>query len=170
MKAKRLPVILMGMLFALIGIKLLMLGVITLERKFEVYPVVSRESISTIDEMRASFGDFDVACRAHQAAERDVFLAVEKDPYYSDQESLNEAEVVNHRVRLATQALYVAVNRRKAVAAWTNWGLLKTITLGTQHYTHSTWLCAPAYATFTTQVNVGFSKTYDHSAGHVAKQ
>lgn len=57
--------------------------------------------------------------------------------------------------------MYAAFAARKAIDARANWGLVKSMILGTQAYTHSTWLCAPAYATFTTQINVGFTPTYD---------
>lgn len=142
----------MAALLALVCAKFPVWGIIELERKLDVYPLVSHETIDTIDQMTATLTDFGDACEAHQLAERDLnYLA-------DDPESL---AVAGTGVEVATADMYTAVARRKALAAKVDWSLVKSMLIGGQVYTHSTWLCAPPYASFTTQINMGFAPTYD---------
>lgn len=155
MRSERLLLILVGALLALVCLKFPVWGIIALERKLDTYPVVSRDTIAFIDEMENSLGDFDIACETHQAAERDTLNGVE---YYENGFDFADPQ---DAIGSATADMYAAVAHRKALAAKADFGLLKTMILGTQAYTHSTWLCAPAYASFTTQINLGFTPTYD---------
>ena len=141
-------------LLALVCVKFPIWGIVYVEREFDVYPIVSRETLASIDEMGEALADFGTACEAHQAAERDAMNGVEyRDGFGS--------ESPDDLVDLATGDMYAAVARRKAVAARADFGLLRSMVLGTQAYTHSIWMCAPAYATFATQINMGFTPTYD---------
>lgn len=58
--------------------------------------------------------------------------------------------------------LNASVARRKELARQANFGLLKTIVLGTQAYTHSTWWCAdPEYQTpGLVAIHISFVPTY----------
>lgn len=158
MKIERVLLILVGALLALVCAKFPVWGIMAIERKLDSYPLVSRNTIATIDEMTSTLGDFAEACEMHQAAERDLN---ERDMSYL----VDGGQAVEPPdIEKATSDMYSAVARRKTIAARVNWGLLKTVILGTQAYTHSTWLCAPPYATFTTQINLGFTPTYDPPA------
>jgi hypothetical protein len=144
----------MGALLTLLCLKFPVWGIIHLERKFDTYPIVSQQTIATLDQMSATLGDFSEACEWHQAAER--------DEYYLDPNTDTERlAAVGADVESATAAMYAAVAARKSLSAQADWGLLKSMLIGGQGYTHSTWLCAPAYAMFSTQINVGFTPTYD---------
>lgn len=155
MKPERLLLTLLGALLALVCLKFPIWGVITLERKLDTYPLVSRDTIAIIDEMEETLEDFSVACEAHQAGERDALNGV--DSYYDGFEFKDPEDLIDS----ATADMYAAVARRKTIAARANWNLFKSVALGTQAYTHSKWLCAPLYATFTTQINMGFTPTYN---------
>lgn len=157
MKPERLLLILVVGLLAIVSLKFPVWGIIHLERKLNTYPIVSRETIATIDEMSATLDDFGEACEAHQAAERDLYSLDPDD----DPESF---AAVGADVEEAATAMYAAVAARKELAAKADWGLIKSMLVGGQGYTHSTWLCAPAYASFAVQINVGFTPTYDTPA------
>ena len=157
--------LLLGGLLFLVCMKFPIWGVIAIERKLDVYPIVSRDTIATIDEMTSSLEDFSMACEARQAYERDLMIVA--DCYGNDtstSECVRLVDGASKGIDEATADMYAAVARRKALAAEANWSLLKTMALGTQAYTHSTWLYAPASATFSTQINVGFTPTYDPPA------
>ncbi len=152
-------------LLAFVCLKFPVWGMIALERKLDVYPIVSHQTVNTLDEMAASLVDFDRACQAHQAAERDLSLV--SDCYgldLSTAECIRLVDSASSRIDQASEDMFAAVASRKALAAKADWGLLKSMTLGAQAYTHSTWLCAPPYASFTTQISLGFTPTYDQPA------
>ncbi len=134
-------------LLAFVCLKFPVWGMIALERKLDTYPIVSQETVASLDEMRMALKDFDEACETHQAGERDAMNGVEE--YVHEFEFENPSELIES----ATADMYSAVAQRKALAAKADWGLLKSMTLGAQAYTHSTWLCAPPYASFTTQIS-----------------
>lgn len=149
------PIGILGAFLLLLCLKFPVWGIITLERKLDTYPVVSRETVAMLDQMASTLAAFDQACQDHQAGKRDALNGVEayREGYvYATPEDL---------IRSATAEMYMAVARRKALAREADWSLLKSMLIGGQAYTHSTWLCAPAYASFTTQINVGFTPTYD---------
>ncbi|MFA4845231.1 MAG: hypothetical protein WC654_01595 [Patescibacteria group bacterium] len=178
----------MAALLALVCIKFPVWGVIELERKLDFYPIVSSDTVAMMDEMKAALADFGEACEAHQYAEGhemnfsstscEYEAGYRSCPYgEGEYEDCREWEQENpvktckeqmieiaNSVEEATNDMYAAVARRKAISAKADFGLLKTMTLGTNAYTHSTWLCAPAYASFSTQINMGFSPTYDPPA------
>lgn len=185
MKFERLLLFAVMGLLALVCLKFPVWGIIALERKLDSYPIVSRDTIEIIDEMVGALEDFGKACETHQYGERRVqnfslrsceyeqsyrscpygdgeYEACleweQQNPVKSCTEQLNE---IVAKVDEATHDMYAAVARRKAIAARAGFGLLKSMTLGTQAYTHSTWLCTPTYATFTTQINLGFTPTYE---------
>jgi hypothetical protein len=143
---------------AFLAFRIALWGVIELERKFEVYPIVSHETVTTLEQMRMTFNAFDKACEAHQAGQRDVYIGIqsyaEGFPYATPDDLVQDATTIMH----------AAVAIRKELAAQADWGLFKSMLIGGQDYTHSTWLCAPPYATFTTQINMGFTPTYDPPA------
>lgn len=153
----------MGALLLLVCAKFPVWGVILLERKLEVYPIVSRETVATLDEMSITLNDFGEACEAHQAYERDLYYVADCSDE-SISECVRRVDGASQRIEEATDKMYAAVAARKAIAARADWWLVKSMLIGGQAYTHSTWLCAPAFASFTTQINLGFTPTYDTSA------
>lgn len=160
--------VLIGALLLLVCLKFPVWGVIELERKLDVYPLVSQQTIATLDKMSVTLGDFSDACEKHQAAEWEMGIFQDCHNHLimdiRDESCEERREKAGKKLDQATADMYAAVAARKALARDADWGLLKSMVIGGQGYTHSTWLCAPAYATFSTQINVGFTPTYDSTS------
>ena len=140
---------------ALLSLKFPMWGAIALERKLDVYPIVGSDTIAMLDRMEMTLAAFDEACEAHQAGLRDASTGVES---YSEGFAYATPEEL---IEVATDDMYAAVAARKALAQQADWGLVKSLLVGGQVYTHSTWRCAGAYATFTNQITLVFKPTYE---------
>ena len=155
MKKEQIALTIIGAFAVIVSLKFPVWGVIALERKLDTYPLVDRDTVVMLDRMNAVYIAFDEACEAHQAGERDAMTGVET--YREGFEFSSPYDLIES----ATDGMYTAVAARKVLARQANWGLFKSMTIGGQRYTHATWLCAPAYADFTTQITPSFSPTYD---------
>lgn len=160
MKFEKLLLYVMGAALALVCLRFPVWGIIALERKLDTYPIVSRETVTTIDEMGTTLEDFGEACEVHQFLEGEYIYRSECGLY----PETRGCSFMKEELERVTTEMYAAVDRRKALAARADWGLLKSMTLGAQAYTHSTWLCAQPYARFSVQIGVGFTPTYDTSS------
>ncbi|TAL51161.1 hypothetical protein EPN81_00705 [Patescibacteria group bacterium] len=183
MKLERLALYVTFGLLTIVFLRFPVMGVIALERKLDAYPIVSQETIATIDEFGGALEDFDAACAMYQdwlqdAQRFDIGTCEYEASYrtcpYDGYEAClqwgldNPIEPctdrlveIEKKVDQAANEMYAAVERRKTIAARADLNLLKSMVLGTQTYTHSKWLCAPPYATFTTQISLGFTPTYE---------
>ena len=155
MKKEQIALTIIGAFAVIVSLKFPVWGIIKLERKLDVYPLVSRDTVAMLDRMNAVYIAFDEACEARQAGERDAMNGVEA--YQDGFEFSSPYDLIES----ATSDMYAAVAHRKALAHEAHWGLFKSMTIGGQLYTHATWLCAPAYADFTTQITPKYSFTYD---------
>lgn len=148
-------------LFALVSAKIPVAGIVAVEREFEVYPIISQETVEIMDEMEASMNDFAVACEEHQNWMTVVENGSIEQCKHTEVRDCAAYEQLDDHVDSASGDMYAAVARRQSVSRKANFSLITTMVLGTQAYTHSTWLCAEPYSSHTFDINMGFSPTYD---------
>jgi hypothetical protein len=72
-------------------------------------------------------------------------------------------KLVDDGVMNAENAMNRAVAKRKEVSQQANFSALKSLVLNTVTMTHATWLCAGPYSTYSFDINLSCSPTYDES-------
>lgn len=139
-------------LFVLVGTKIPVWGIAAVEKRLDVYPVISQETVASMDELTAAYGEFSRACFCYKSG-AGTSLNGE-----SCEGQANEA------------ALEQAMDHRKAAAAKLNPGLITAIALGVNYHTHATWQCSGSAHRPVVDVDLGVTATYEEPAERKAGQ
>jgi hypothetical protein len=120
--------------------------VIPLEQRFNMYPVVSQESIALRAKCVDLHNRFAQAAEEYQDAEYDRMY---RDDVYVDAPAGND------------DSLMSIVAERKAVFRKANIGLARSMAIGTNSCSHGEWRVCPPGASCTTELSIGFAATYN---------
>lgn len=126
-----------------VSIKVPVAGIVALEREFEVYPVVSQETVASMDELSAAAAEFDRACYCYKSG-AGASLNGKSCEGVASEFALDEAK-----------------DHRKAAAAKLDPNLLTAIVLGVNYHTHSTWKCSGSSHDPKVDIDLGLFPTYD---------
>ena len=130
-------------LLALVCVKFPIWGIVYVEREFDVYPVVSQETIESMTELTSAYSEFDRACYCYKSG-AGAGINGESCEGIANEDALDNAK-----------------DHRKAAAAKLDPSLVSAVVLGVNYHTHATWQCSGSSHNPVMITNMGFTPSYD---------